>query len=197
MEHVRSPHLHLHLSGHASPEWVVVALIAALVALLVVLLRPDALPRADLAWPYTALQQAGRSTHGLAPVYNPREARLRFTVGGYRGGDLFAAGMPTSLAVDCETGATEAGTGPARAFGRLGFDPSSGVYTYRWVIDAAWLGTCRRLDLRFADGSSHPVLLRFEDPERRPRNGRCGLPFVSTAGSVMTSAAAPDRERSC
>jgi hypothetical protein len=137
----------------------------------------------------------------MALVYNVREAKVRFSVGGYRGSDLFA-GIPTSRAVNCRTRDVEDGAGPMQAFGRLAFDRASGVYTYRWSIDVTWLGTCRRLDLTFADGTSHPVMLKFADPAHWQRNGRCGLPLFSTAALLngaasISPAAGPERARSC
>jgi hypothetical protein len=163
--------------------------------LVALLLQPGSSSPTRITWPYTGLQQLVASSPTTAPVYDPKEVKVRFSVGGYRGADLFAARLQTSIAVHCVSRIPVRGAQPVPAFGRLSFDPASAVYTYRWAIDHRWRGSCRRLDLQFDDGGVHVVLLRFED---RGTRRRCAEPPIGKGSRF--SAAAPTRAaaaRSC
>ncbi len=43
----------------------------------------------------------------------------------------------------------------------LSYDAATGRYLYVWKTDAAWAGTCRELNVRLADGTSHRASFRF------------------------------------
>ena len=41
---------------------------------------------------------------------------------------------------------------------KLNYNALTGQYTYLWVTDKSWAGTCRRLTLRFTDENIDRVL---------------------------------------
>jgi hypothetical protein len=43
----------------------------------------------------------------------------------------------------------------------LQYDAATATYTYVWKTEPAWAGTCRRLVLELADGSTHTADFRF------------------------------------
>lgn len=94
-------------------------------------------------------QQAGRTL----PV--------KFSLGGDRGPDIFAAGGPRSLRVDCATGASLDAPLPATGHGGLSYDPGSTQYHYGWDTDRAWAGSCRRFELNLVDGSRREFVVAF------------------------------------
>jgi hypothetical protein len=44
----------------------------------------------------------------------------------------------------------------------LTYDAASGRYHYNWKTQSSWAGTCRRLVLRFADGTEKTAEFRFK-----------------------------------
>ncbi len=88
---------------------------------------------------------------------------VKFSLGGYRGLDIFVAGSPSSVLIPCSAGATlvdgEA-AGTAGASG-LRYDAGTDQYTFVWKTNRAWAGTCRRLTLRLTDGTWHRTDFSF------------------------------------
>ena len=87
---------------------------------------------------------------------------IKFSLGGNRGLDIFAAGSPSSSVVPCE--AVASGTyEPTVSAGAsaLSYDPVSDRYTYVWKTQKQWAGTCRELRLMLVDGTSHSVTFSF------------------------------------
>ena len=194
-----SPHANARPRGRPPSGLLATSVLAGCVAFVLAFLPLHALPRTQVAWRFTAQQDAARpAPPGMAVVYSPSQAIIRFSVGGYRGPELVAGGIPISRAVDCRTQAVADEADPVGALGRLSFDQATGFYSYRWVIDRAWRGTCRRLDLRFPDGSRHAAVLYFVDPAEWLRdNGSCGHPQRGGFGRLNSLSLAPDRARSC
>ena len=88
---------------------------------------------------------------------------VRFSLGGDFGLAIFG-GTPLSRQVACESGApvdlleqTVGTNGPA-----LTYHAGSGQYQLVWRTEKAWAGTCRQLDLTFADGTTEAALFRFK-----------------------------------
>src|SRR5262249_17333567 len=92
-----------------------------------------------------------------------RAIPLKFGLGGNQGLAILADGSPTSAQVACDSTAPVDADVSTTTAGQSGltYDPTSGLYTYVWKTDSAWAGTCRRLDLRLADGTNHAVLISF------------------------------------
>ncbi|MDQ1629892.1 MAG: TolB protein [Actinomycetota bacterium] len=102
--------------------------------------------------------KAGLEPVNLPPVVNTAKAGsaipVRFTLGGNRGLDVFAAGFPKASAVACGRGPEDAieVTVPLTTSVLL-FEPFTKQYVYVWKTDKSWRG-CRDLTLTFKDGSS-------------------------------------------
>lgn len=79
---------------------------------------------------------------------------VKFSLGGDRGLDIFAAGYPKSQVILCDSTADVDGIEQTVPPGgsNLTYDPIADVYSYVWKTDKAWAGTCRQLVLAFADG---------------------------------------------
>lgn len=88
---------------------------------------------------------------------------VRFSLGGFRGMDIFSAGSPSVHLVSCTTlepGADVEETVTAGA-SSLSYDASSDGYTYVWKTHRAWTDSCRRLLLDFTDGSQEIAVFDF------------------------------------
>lgn len=129
------------------------------------------LPRAEVAdasasWPFTRIAESARLRAGLSAVRPGDVAIIQFSLGAFRGSDIFMPGAPVSVEIGCAS-RTALRDGPEvdpAAHGILDYDAERDVYTYLWVTSATWSGTCRRLTLEFADGTAHQVLIWFGDP---------------------------------
>jgi len=87
---------------------------------------------------------------------------VKFSLGGDRGLEIFAAGNPRSVSVACDgsqPGAPEATVTPGSS--SLSYAAGSDRYTYVWKTNKAWAGTCRKLEITFVDGSTHEALFDF------------------------------------
>jgi predicted Rdx family selenoprotein len=101
------------------------------------------------------------------PVVNEAKAGsnipVKFSLGGNKGLNIFAADYPKSQAVPCNSAATvdgiEATSGPGASV--LSYDSGSQTYQYNWKTDKAWLG-CRQLVLKFVDGSYARANFKFK-----------------------------------
>lgn len=92
-----------------------------------------------------------------------RAVPVKFSLDGDRGLDIFLDGSPSTTVVDC--GDLAAGevveTTLTAGQSSLTYDASSDTYEYVWKTERSWEGTCRRLTLRFADGSAASALFDF------------------------------------
>jgi len=89
---------------------------------------------------------------------------VKFSLGGNRGLDVFAAGSPSTQVIACTGGAsaptTVATTGSAGSSG-LSYNALSDLYTYVMKTEKGWSNTCRRLTVTLTDGTSHTADFRF------------------------------------
>jgi hypothetical protein len=88
---------------------------------------------------------------------------VKFSLGGYRGLQIFAAGSPVSQAVICSSNAPVDDLEQTVTAGSssLSYSTGSDTYTYVWKSIKSWSGTCRRLTLDFADGSTATAVFDF------------------------------------
>lgn len=101
------------------------------------------------------------------PVVNLTKAGstvpLKFRLGGDRGLDIFAAGYPASRQIACDShdplDELEQTVPPGAAL--LTYDATSKTYHYNWKTVKSWSGTCRELNLTFADGTAAKAEFRF------------------------------------
>jgi hypothetical protein len=87
---------------------------------------------------------------------------LKFSLGGYQGIAIFAAGFPASASFTCGATpppATAVGD-PTAGNGGLTYDVSTDTYTYVWKTQKAW-AHCRELVLEFSDGSAATATFNF------------------------------------
>jgi Concanavalin A-like lectin/glucanases superfamily len=99
----------------------------------------------------------------LNVVQAGRAIPVKFSLSGYQGPSIFAAGSPSSHQVSCTTSdpldtveqtVTAGGSS-------LSYDATTDQYNYVWKTDKTWAGTCRELDLAFAPGGTHTALFKF------------------------------------
>lgn len=88
---------------------------------------------------------------------------VRFSLNGYQGLKIFAAGYPQTRAITCNASAQEVNVDETIAAGRslLLYNPFTGRYIYIWKTDRAWAGTCRQLVVKFIDGTFHYANFKF------------------------------------
>ena len=83
---------------------------------------------------------------------------------GDMGLSIFAQSHPSSVRVACDTQADQSvveETVGATA-SSLKYDPATGLYNYVWKTDKTWANTCRRLVLKFRDGTEARALFKFK-----------------------------------
>jgi len=82
---------------------------------------------------------------------------VKFSLNGDRGLAIFATGYPRVVTLaSCSGGSSDEIELTVSAGGStLTYDPLAGLYTYVWKTQKAWSGSCRRLELEFADGSTN------------------------------------------
>ena len=92
---------------------------------------------------------------------------VKFTLGGNMGLAIFAAGYPKSGAYACGSAAEDAIEETVTAGNSaLSYDAGTGKYIYVWKTDKAWIGTCRQLQIKFADGTTRLANFSFKESQR-------------------------------
>jgi hypothetical protein len=89
---------------------------------------------------------------------------VKFSLSGNKGLNIFAAGYPVSQQIACSSGSPtddieETVTAGASS---LSYDATTDQYKYVWKTDKAWKGRCRKLVLKFNDGSTREALFQFK-----------------------------------
>lgn len=93
---------------------------------------------------------------------------LKFDLDGDQGLDILANGYPKSTVVSCSGSTSEDALEEIATAGSSGLhydgtvNPPVGQYIYVWKSDKSWAGTCRRLDLKLADGTTHSANFSFK-----------------------------------
>ena len=93
---------------------------------------------------------------------------LKFDLDGNQGLGILASGYPKSSTVSCSGATTEDALEETVTAGNssLHYDPTVnppvGQYIYVWKSDKSWAGTCRRLDLKLSDGTTHSANFAFK-----------------------------------
>jgi hypothetical protein len=114
-----------------------------------------------LFWSFTGFFDPVENAPVLNDMKAGRAVPVKFSLGGDRGLAIFADGYPQAATTSCSSGAASdivEETLNATA-SKLSYDPSTDQYTYVWKTDKAWAGSCRKLVLKFADGSPAHTLL--------------------------------------
>lgn len=99
----------------------------------------------------------------LNTVNAGRAIPVKFGLGGNQGLDVIAAGYPTVTQINCATGVASDEIEQTSTAGSssLSYDTASGQYTYTWKTTATWANSCRRLTLRFTDGTQRAADFKF------------------------------------
>jgi Ca2+-binding RTX toxin-like protein len=117
----------------------------------------------DFAGFFSPLENPGHQEGLLNVVKAGAAIPVKFSLHGYQGMAIVAAGSPSSTAVTCDTHApsdpVEETTGPGSS--ALVYDAATDTYRISWKTDKTWAGTCRALTLQLVDGTDHLVLFRL------------------------------------
>ena len=97
-----------------------------------------------------------RSTRTAVPV--------RFSLGGFRGLNIFEPGFPKSAPVTCGSSTLETPVDETVTAGNssLSYSATSDQYSYVWKTDKSWANACRQLSIRFTDGSTAYANFKFK-----------------------------------
>ncbi|GHJ47658.1 hypothetical protein Cs7R123_50000 [Catellatospora sp. TT07R-123] len=113
-------------------------------------------------WPFRGFKAPIDNPPAVNVVNAGQAIPVKFSLGGYRGMDIFAAGSPASGRVNCCHGQLDVIEQTVTAGGStLTYDAAKDQYTYVWKTDKAWAGQCRRLIVTLADGTQHWAEFRF------------------------------------
>jgi hypothetical protein len=87
---------------------------------------------------------------------------VKFSLGGNQGMAIFAAGYPRAVMMSCSGTVQDSIEETVTAGGSsLQYDATSGQYIYVWKSDKSWAGSCRQLQLKFADGTTQAANFSF------------------------------------
>jgi hypothetical protein len=103
------------------------------------------------------------ANHALNSAKAGQGIPVRFSLGGDKGLNIFDGGYPATQQVACDlssgtstiTETTNAGNST------LSYDAVNDTYTFVWKTDKGWSNSCRRLLLRFSEGSTAEAEFRF------------------------------------
>jgi hypothetical protein len=88
---------------------------------------------------------------------------VKFDLNGDQGMNIFATGFPKVTAITCPSASTPVDLiEEVVAASTSGLQYGSGQYIYVWKTDKAWAGSCRQLEVKFADGVSKYVKVQFK-----------------------------------
>jgi hypothetical protein len=88
---------------------------------------------------------------------------VKFDLNGNQGLNIFLTGYPASTPVSCAGATSVDPLEETLTAGNssLSYDSSTGRYIYVWKTEKGWANTCRRLDLKFTDGTVRSALFKF------------------------------------
>jgi hypothetical protein len=91
-------------------------------------------------------------------------APVKFSLAGFRGLGIFAAGYPTSIPIACDSSALVDAVDQMLSAGSSGlsYDATTDVYTYVWKTEKSWAKSCRQLVVKLDDGTIHRANFTFE-----------------------------------
>ncbi|HEY5269824.1 MAG TPA: PxKF domain-containing protein, partial [Anaerolineales bacterium] len=100
------------------------------------------------------------------PAWNSAKAGsaipVKFSLGGDKGLNIFAAGYPQSVQIACDTGAVLGDPEPTANPGGSSISYGGGKYNYVWKTDKAWADTCRELIVKLIDGTVQNAFFKFK-----------------------------------
>jgi hypothetical protein len=89
---------------------------------------------------------------------------VKFSLGGYQGMGVLAAGYPTSNVAACDAGAGDDPLELTLTAGNssLSYDATADQYVYVWKTDKSWAGQCRQLRVKLADATVHAANFKLK-----------------------------------
>ncbi|HET6979253.1 MAG TPA: immunoglobulin-like domain-containing protein [Pyrinomonadaceae bacterium] len=89
---------------------------------------------------------------------------IKFSLGGNQGMNIFAAGSPSSVQINCNTNDPISDVEEIETPGSSGltYDAGSNQYKYVWKTEKSWKNTCRMLTLTLRDGTVHTAKFKFK-----------------------------------
>lgn len=107
----------------------------------------------------------------FSPITNPptlnivnagKGVPVKFSLSGDKGLNIFAAGNPYSVSLNCSTSDPGVDVTETLNAGGSSLSFSGDQYNYVWKTDSSWAGTCRQLVLTLNDGSVHTANFKFK-----------------------------------
>jgi len=124
--------------------------------------------------PFALMEVAYAFTGFFPPIANPpalntvkagQSIPVKFSVGGYRGLDLFDPGYPKAGVIDCANPVNPPPTALESTVlagsSALEYEPTTDAYIYVWKTMPGWVKTCRALVVNFLDGSQRTAYFQF------------------------------------
>jgi len=102
------------------------------------------------------------------PAFNEMKAGqaapVKFSLGGNQGLNIFAAGSPSSIQINCSNSDPIAPVEETETAGQssLSYDAASDRYKYTWKTESSWKNTCRQLTVTLRDGTVHTAKFKFK-----------------------------------
>jgi predicted extracellular nuclease len=113
---------------------------------------------------WTGFFQPVDNLPALNVVNAGRAIPVKFSLGGYKGLSIFAAGYPLSQRISCDTSAPLADVEETLTAGNSSLSYSAGDdrYNYVWKTEKSWAGQCRQLVVKLVDGTTHVANFKFK-----------------------------------
>jgi uncharacterized repeat protein (TIGR01451 family) len=100
------------------------------------------------------------------PTFNSMKAGqavpVKFSLSGNKGLNIFASNSPSSVQINCQSGAPEATVQETLNAGGSSLSYGGDQYNYVWKTDSSWKNTCRLLTVTLNDGSQHLANFKFK-----------------------------------
>lgn len=102
------------------------------------------------------------------PAFNEMKAGqaapVKFSLGGNQGLNIFAAGSPSSVQINCSSSDPVLPVEQTETAGNssLSYDSTSNQYKYTWKTESSWKNTCRQLTVTLRDGTVHVAKFKFK-----------------------------------
>jgi uncharacterized repeat protein (TIGR01451 family) len=92
-----------------------------------------------------------------------RAIPVKFSLSGNKGLDIFVAGSPYTVGINCDgTGEVDVVETLTAGSSSLSYNSTSDQYNYVWKTENSWAGTCRQLVVKLNDGSEHRANFKFK-----------------------------------
>lgn len=107
----------------------------------------------------------------FSPVNNPptlnavnagRAIPVKFSLSGNKGLNIFAAGNPYSVSLNCNTNDPGVDVTETLTAGGSSLSFGGDQYNYVWKTESSWAGTCRQLVITLNDGTVHTANFKFK-----------------------------------